>query len=180
MQDKTIQISKFLSYVLRHKPESISLTLDQDGWVSVDELLLHANRHGKKLTRELLEYVVENNNKKRFTFNAEHTQIRAAQGHSSQQVSLNHVSQIPPEFLYHGTATRFVDSIRQQGLLAGNRHHVHLSDNTETATHVGARHGKPIVLVIEAKKMIESGYQFYLSDNHVWLTEHVPAKFIQP
>ncbi|MEQ4673224.1 RNA 2'-phosphotransferase [Providencia vermicola] len=180
MQDKTIQFSKFLSYVLRHKPEAISLTLDQDGWVNVDDLLLQANRHGKKLTREILEYVVENNNKKRFTFNTEQTMIRAAQGHSTQQVNLNHLSHTPPEFLYHGTAIRFVDSIRQQGLLAGNRHHVHLSDNTETATNVGSRHGKPIVLVIEAKKMVESGYLFYLSDNHVWLTEHVPAKFIQP
>lgn len=179
MQDEIIKFSKFLSYVLRHKPESISLTLNKDGWVSVETLLVQANRHGKRLTREILEYVVENNNKKRFTFNPEHTLIRAAQGHSSQQVNLSHVSQTPPEYLYHGTATRFVDSIRQQGLLAGNRHHVHLSDNTDTATRVGARHGKPIVLVIEAKKMVEAGYTFYLSDNHVWLTEHVPAQFIQ-
>lgn len=179
MQDKYIQFSQFLSYVLRHKPESISLTLNTEGWVSVDNLLLQANRHGKKLTREILEYVVENNNKKRFTFNDDHSQIRAAQGHSTQQVRLNHVSQTPPKFLYHGTATRFVDSIRQQGLLAGNRHHVHLSDNIDTATRVGARHGNPIVLVIEAQKMVELGYLFYLSDNHVWLTEHVPAQFIQ-
>ncbi|HGN1704930.1 TPA: RNA 2'-phosphotransferase [Providencia rettgeri] len=179
MQVDTIKISKFLSYVLRHKPESIALKLNQDGWADIETLLAQANRHGQKLTRAVLEHVVATNDKKRFTISTDGAMIRAAQGHSSQQVNLVLEPRIPPVLLYHGTATRFLDSINKQGLVSGTRHHVHLSDNQKTATKVGARHGKPIVLIIEAQKMAELGYHFYLSDNQVWLTKHVPVEFIQ-
>ncbi|MGG4607582.1 RNA 2'-phosphotransferase [Providencia sp. Me31A] len=179
MQVDTVKISKFLSYILRHKPESIALKLNQDGWVEIETLLAQANQHGKKLTRAVLEHIVATNDKKRFTISRDGTMIRAAQGHSSQQVNLDYSQQVPPEFLYHGTATRFLDSINQQGLIPGTRHHVHLSDDQKTAAKVGARHGKPVVLIIEAQKMAELGYHFYLSDNQVWLTKDVPIEFIK-
>ncbi|MCW2254919.1 putative RNA 2'-phosphotransferase [Providencia alcalifaciens] len=178
MKQDTTKISKFLSYVLRHKPESIAIKLDADGWIAIDTLLLQANRYGHKLNREILDHVVETNDKKRFTLSADKSMIRAAQGHSSQQVSMSLNEQVPPKFLYHGTAIRFQDSISQQGLIPGNRHYVHLSDNQQTALTVGARHGKPVVLIINAKTMHIEGFKFYLSDNNVWLTEHVPSKFI--
>lgn len=174
MNDKTTQkISKFLSYVLRHNPEKLDLTLDEQGWVSVGELLLKLNN----VSMEQLEYVVANNNKKRFAFNDNKTKIRANQGHSIK-IDLAYSSIEPPEFLYHGTATKNINSIQKGGIIKGNRHHVHLSADIDTATNVGQRHGKPVILVVRSKAMYNVGHEFFLSENSVWLTDFVPNEFI--
>lgn len=178
MPDSITRTSKFLSFVLRHKPEAIGLTLDDTGWVEVDELITRANANGEKLTRELIERVVAENDKKRFTLSEDGKRIRAAQGHSVY-VELGLSPKEPPEILYHGTATRFLDSIRAKGLIAGSRQHVHLSRDEATATKVGQRHGKPVVLRITAGEMLRAGNKFYLSENGVWLTESVPVEFIE-
>jgi putative RNA 2'-phosphotransferase len=174
---KLIKLSRFLSYVLRHKPDEIDLTIDPQGWVSVEELLQKAQQAGKPITRELLETIVENDDKQRYSFNADGSMIRANQGHSVE-IDLNLTPIEPPEFLFHGTAVRNVSSIREHGLLKQKRHHVHLSENEETAKRVGARYGKPVILTISAKAMAEAGHTFYRSENHVWLTDSVPAEFI--
>jgi putative RNA 2'-phosphotransferase len=159
------EISKFLSFVLRHKPEAIGLALDAEGWADIDLLIASANQSGQALTRPLLQEVVETSDKKRFTISEDGLRIRAAQGHSTQSVAITYVEKQPPEFLYHGTATRFLDSIREQGLLPGARHYVHLSENQETATAVGQRYGKPVVLKIKALQMHQQGVKFYLAEN---------------
>jgi putative RNA 2'-phosphotransferase len=180
MSKQHTEISKFLSFVLRHKPEAIGLVLDAEGWADIDLLIASANQSGQALTRPLLQEVVEANGKKRFTVSGDGLRIRAAQGHSTQSVAIAHVEKQPPEFLYHGTATRFLDSIREKGLLPGSRHYVHLSEDEETATAVGQRYGKPVVLKVKALLMQQQGFTFYLADNGVWLTESVPIRFIQP
>lgn len=175
--DDLTKTSKFLSYVLRHSPESIGLQLDAQGWASVAALLALAQQQGRTITSEHLEDVVAQNDKQRFTFNADRTLIRANQGHSIP-IDLGLVPQQPPHILFHGTATRFLDSIRAKGLVPGDRQFVHLSSNRETATKVGQRHGKPIVLVVQAAMMYEGQHQFLLSKNGVWLTRHVPAHYL--
>lgn len=179
MTDPHIQTSKFLSYILRHHPESIGITLDSQGWVNIDTLLAQAAQHNRPISRAQLLEIVATNPKKRFTLSSDQTQIRAAQGHSTAQVAIAHQPIQPPATLYHGTATRFLDSIRAQGLIAGSRHHVHLSADAATAQKVGQRHGKPVVLLINAAAMHAAGHSFYLSDNQVWLTDHVPAQYIR-
>lgn len=170
-------LSKFLSLVLRHKPETISLTLDQNGWARVDEILEKLNLSNRKVTLDELKYVVEHNDKKRFTFNDDQTKIRANQGHSiSVDVELQENQ--PPEFLYHGTVDRFISVIKKEGLKKMDRQHVHLSEDLKTAQNVGSRRGKPVVLSILSKKMHEAGFQFYLSKNGVWLTDYVEPQFI--
>ena len=171
-------ISKFLSYILRHHPESIGITLDSDGWVEIDLLLAQAQKHGRGISRQELQETVDNNSKKRFTLSEDGCRIRAAQGHSTAQVSMRLAPHTPPDVLYHGTATRFLDSIMRQGLQAGERHHVHLSADRETAVKVGQRHGKPVVLRVDAAAMHQAGWAFYLSDNQVWLTEAVPPQYL--
>ena len=175
--NKIIKISKFLSLILRHKPETIGLDLDDRGWADVDTLIDLMCQSGRYLNRSTLEYVVANNDKKRFSFNEDKSKIKANQGHSIV-VDLALTPQQPPEYLFHGTATRFLDSILHQGLLKQNRHHVHLSADRRTAIAVGKRHGKPIVLKIQAQKMQDAGFKFFLSQNNVWLTDRVPAKYI--
>ncbi len=177
MADPIVNISKFLSLVLRHQPEIIGLTLDDNGWANVDELIERINSTGRRLDRTLLDRVVAENNKRRFSMSADGLSIRANQGHSIE-VDLALKAVEPPEVLYHGTATRFLDSIRASGLHSGSRQHVHLSSDLTTATAVGKRHGRPAVLHIKAREMSLAGYLFYLSDNEVWLTERVPAEFI--
>jgi putative RNA 2'-phosphotransferase len=169
--------SKFLSLVLRHQPEAIGLSLDDAGWADVAELVKLSNNHKRALTLDLLQQVVANNDKKRFAFNGDGSKIRASQGHSVA-VELELPITVPPELLYHGTATRFVESIKQQGLLAGSRQHVHLSEDQATAVKVGQRHGKPVVLVVAAKQMQEAGHKFYLSENGVWLVATIPIQFV--
>ncbi|QEH36431.1 RNA 2'-phosphotransferase [Aquisphaera giovannonii] len=172
-----VRASKFLSLVLRHKPEEIGLVLDANGWADVEALIRRSNDHGVRLTRPLLDRIVAENDKTRFAFSEDGARIRASQGHSVD-VDLALPPASPPDFLYHGTATRFLDSIRAGGLHPANRRHVHLSPDAETATKVGRRHGKPVVLVIRTGEMAEAGHLFYLSANGVWLTDRVPAAFI--
>ena len=179
MTDKEIiRTSKFLSLVLRHEPERVGLKLDSAGWTSVTELLEAVNRHGVALTLEQLKHIVATSDKKRFAFNDDGTRIRASQGHSID-IDLQYAPQVPPELLYHGTATRFLDSIRDKGLLKMERHHVHLSAETMVTVQVGARHGKPALLIIHAGDMHRAGHVFYRSANGVWLVEHVPPQFIE-
>ena len=173
----TKDISKFLSLILRHSPETIGLKLDENGWADVEELIAKCSKKGNILDSQLLDYVVKNNDKKRFAFNEDKTKIRASQGHSIE-VELNLIETIPPEILYHGTATRFLESILQQGLQKKSRQHVHLSATVETATAVGSRHGKVAILIIDAERMQNEGFKFYLSENNVWLTELVPVQYI--
>lgn len=177
MSTDIVSTSKFLSLLLRHKPEKIGLTLDENGWADVEELIAKANAQGKRLTRELLDRVVAENDKKRFAFSEDGKRIRASQGHSVE-VDLALSPQVPPETLFHGTATRFLDSIKQQGLIPGNRQHVHLSLLQETAVSVGKRHGKVVVLVVQAGAMQRAGHKFFVSENGVWLTERVPVEFL--
>ena len=178
MDKQLVQTSKFLSFVLRHRPEEIGLELDENGWADVEELIAAARRHGRELSRPLIEEVVAKNDKKRFTLSPEGKRIRAAQGHS-HPVDLGLPSVEPPEILYHGTATRFVDSILRDGLSPGQRQHVHLSPDEQTATAVGRRHGKPVVLRVRAGAMHRAGHMFCLSENGVWLTDNVPIQFIE-
>ena len=174
----TIQISKRLSYVLRHSPESIGITLDPNGWVLVSELLTKLGTHGMNIDRVTLERVVAENDKKRFTFDEGHDRIRAAQGHSIDiDLKLSPVD--PPAVLYHGTAERFWTSIDEKGLIKQNRQYVHLSSDERTAVKVGQRHGKPIVLRIDTQKMVADGLVFFKSDNNVWLTDSVPRQYIE-
>ena len=177
MNKQIVRTSKFLSLVLRHKPERIGLTLDQGGWARVDELIAAANRAGVPLDEALLRQVVEQNDKQRFAFSEDGLRIRASQGHSIP-VEMGLEPQEPPAFLYHGTATHFLPSIHKQGLVPRGRLHVHLSPDEHTAVKVGQRHGKPAVLTIQAGRMAEDGYEFYLSANGVWLTKHVPVEYI--
>lgn len=178
MKSRFVTISKYLSYHLRHRPEELGLELISGGWVGVEELLSACANHSFPLTRQELEEVVENNDKKRFSFDATGTLIRANQGHSTQ-VDLNLESQVPPKVLYHGTGHRAVESILRDGLCKMSRHHVHLSTEMETAKKVGQRHGSPVVFEIDAAAMIAAGYEFYCSDNGVWLVDRVPVEYLK-
>jgi len=166
-----------MSLVLRHQPEKIGLNLDENGWASVDELISKVKANGLPLDRELLEAVVRDNDKQRFTFSEDGDRIRANQGHSLS-VNLNLESRKPPKILYHGTAIRFLDSIKEDGLDKRARQHVHLSDNLDTAAKVGARHGKAVILGVRALEMKEKGHTFFKSKNGVWLTDSVPVEFL--
>ena len=150
---------------------------DKAGWVAVDELLRACQQHSFPITLEELKIVVATSDKKRFAFNEDGTQIRANQGHSVE-VELGYQPVTPPALLYHGTAERFLASIRQQGLVKGQRHHVHLSADEATALKVGVRHGKPVVLQVQSGVMHRAGYLFFQSENGVWLTEYVPAAYL--
>lgn len=172
------RISKFLSYVLRHRPDSIGIELDKHGWVGVDELLRGAAQKGMRITLDELKTVVRENDKQRFSFSGDGAKIRASQGHSIE-VDLGYEEVVPPEVLYHGTAKRSLDSIRAKGLTKGNRHHVHLSPDPDTARNVGRRYGKPVVLAVDAGRMHADGYRFYLSANGVWLTDRVLPEYLR-
>jgi putative RNA 2'-phosphotransferase len=172
-KNKLKSFSKKLSYILRHDPASVGLTLDEKGWVSVDELLKATH-----MERSILEMVVADNDKKRFAFNDAQTMIRANQGHSVE-IDLGYEPAMPPTVLYHGTARHYLQSIEKQGLIKGNRHHVHLSVDTETARKVGMRHGAPVILTVLASQMVADGYVFWVSANGVWLTEQVPPLYLK-
>ncbi len=178
MSKDITKTSKFLSLLLRHQPETIGLTLDECGWANIEELISLSNQNKHRLDAQLIQRVVGTNNKQRFSISDDGRFIRANQGHSIT-VDLELEAKQPPEILFHGTATRFIDSIFEQGLTKRNRQHVHLSSERETATNVGKRHGKPAILCIQAEQMHNNGYEFFLSKNKVWLTEHVPIKFIE-
>ena len=174
---RTKKISKFLSLILRHKPETIGLKLDENGWAKVKEILKSSQIDWKL---QELQYVVDNNDKKRFelTTKGHELYIRACQGHSVQ-IDLELDEATPPNELYHGTVSKSLDSIMSDGLKKMNRQHVHLSADLETATKVGGRRGKAIILVVDSKKMYENDYKFYLSKNGVWLTDSVPSSYIR-
>lgn len=175
---KATSTSKLLSLVLRHKPEAIGLTLDSEGWANVTDLIQKINRNSEiEINFDELCQTVATSDKQRFAFNKNKTKIRANQGHSID-VNLNLVPVEPPKILYHGTGRKNVDSIFASGIDRRNRQHVHLSADTETATKVGGRHGKPVVLVVDSQKMHQDGYEFVLSKNGVWLTDNVPSKYI--
>jgi len=175
-KEKT-RFSKFMSLVLRHNPQKIGINLDDNGWVDTDLLLLGMQKSGYKVTLDELKEIVATNDKQRFKFNDNYTKIRANQGHSvAVDVEMKEVA--PPNILYHGTATRFLSAIQSEGLISKNRLHVHLSSDKETASKVGSRHGKPVILTISAAKMQADGFVFYLSENGVWLVNAVPPKYI--
>jgi putative RNA 2'-phosphotransferase len=173
-----VRLSKRLSYVLRHDPGSVGISLDEAGWVQVPELLSALERNGLVVTRDRLESVVVANDKQRFTIDAVHDRIRANQGHSVP-VDLGLQSVAPPDRLFHGTAQGRVAAILDDGLHKGSRHAVHLSKDPATARRVGARHGSPVVLEVDAARMHAAGYRFEVSDNGVWLTERVPPEFLR-
>lgn len=173
-----VRISKFLSLVLRHEPQKAGLTLDPSGWVDVDALIRGCAAAGVSFTRAELESVVATNDKQRFAFSPDGQRIRASQGHSVD-VELDYAPAEPPDVLYHGTADRFLGSIKAEGLLKGQRHHVHLSAVRDTAVAVGQRHGRPVVISIAAKAMHAAGHRFFQSANGVWLVDHVPVQFME-
>lgn len=173
-----IELGKFISLILRHKPEVIGITLDENGWADTKELLSGINASGRYIDLTILERIVRENNKKRYSFNGDKTKIRANQGHSVH-VDVEMKEMLPPNELYHGTADRFLESIREKGILKMNRQYVHLSADVETAKTVGKRHGKPVVLVIDTRKMVEDGYHFWLSDNGVWQSEEIKWEYVK-
>jgi putative RNA 2'-phosphotransferase len=173
---RTVKVSKYLSKHLRHQPESIGLTLDAAGWVEVDALIAAAAAHGFPFTRAELDHVVATNDKRRFA--VEGTRIRASQGHSVE-VELGLPAAAPPPYLYHGTVAPHLDAIRAEGLRPMDRHDVHLSPDRETASRVGARRGRPVVLSVDAGAMHRDGHEFRVSANGVWLTKAVPPEYLR-
>lgn len=179
MDKQLAETSKFLSYVLRHQPDAIGLKLDREGWGSIVQLIAGAATTGRQLDLNLIKQVVETNDKKRFAISEDGLRIRAVQGHSIESVAMSFQEKVPPAFLYHGTATRFLDSILKEGLRPGERQFVHLSEDIQTAAAVGQRYGKPVVLKVEALRMHQQGFKFYQAENGVWLTEKVPVNFFK-
>ncbi|MET8221901.1 RNA 2'-phosphotransferase [Streptomyces sp. NPDC005301] len=173
---RTVKVSKYLSKHLRHQPERIGLTLAEGGWVEIEELIAAATAHGFPFSRAELDHVIATNDKRRFA--VEGTRIRASQGHSVE-VDLGLPPATPPAYLYHGTVARSLDAIRAEGLRPMNRHDVHLSADRETATRVGARRGRPVVLSVDAAAMHRDGHVFHVSENGVWLTAAVPPRYLR-
>lgn len=169
------KISKFLSLILRHKPEVGNIELDENGWADIDKLIIGASKAGNTFSKEQLFQVVKESDKQRFIIDG--NLIRANQGHSVA-VNLNLKPIEPPAILYHGTVEKFIDKIYSEGLKKMNRHHVHLSENTTTAENVASRRGTPIILKIDSAAMYTDGHEFMCSENNVWLTDNVPSKYI--
>ena len=171
------ETSKYISLILRHKPETIGITLDEHGWANVDELISGiAKTH--EMNMNILEEIVSTDEKQRYSFNDDKTKIRANQGHSIQ-VDVELEEMRPPEILWHGTGEKFTGSIDEQGLIPKSRLYVHLSKDEETAFKVGTRHGKPVLYIVKAEEMFKDGYKFFLSKNGVWLTKEVPVKYLE-
>lgn len=175
--DPMLRASRFLSLVLRHKPEAAGVTLDEHGWADVEVLLQGVNKR-HPLTMAQLEEIVRTDDKQRYSFNDDKTKIRANQGHSIP-VDVELTECEPPEMLYHGTGKKYFDSIMESGLVPKSRLYVHLSKDIETAKSVGVRHGTPVVFTVMSGQMFEDGYLFYCSSNGVWLTKHVPPKYLK-
>ena len=174
MQEK---VSKFISLILRHKPETIGISLDEHGWANTEELIQGVSKT-YSIDMSILEEIVQSDEKQRYSFNEDKTLIRANQGHSIPvDVELDVVE--PPEYLFHGTATKYIDSIRKDGLIPKSRLYVHLSDTEETASNVGQRHGQPFIYRIRSGQMYRDGYLFYKSKNGVWLTKSVPVSYLE-
>lgn len=169
-------ISKFISLILRHKPEVIGITLDEHGWANVKELI-EGIQKTRPFDMEILEEIVKTDNKQRYSFNDDKTLVRANQGHSIP-VDVELPVEVPPEYLYHGTGQKYIESIDQIGLIPKSRLYVHLSDDIDTAQIVGSRHGRPVVYRVKSRQMKENGYTFYRSVNGVWLTKTVPVEYL--
>lgn len=179
MEDKSItRLSRFISLVLRHKPETIGIVLDANGWSDINDLLDCMNRSGRKIDRKLLEHIVASDQKGRYAFSGDGKRIRACQGHSLE-IDMEFAPLDPPEFLYHGSAKRFSKQIDREGLKPGTRQYVHLSIDSETAVDVGSRHGMPIVYTVRAREMHQAGFCFCRSENNVWLTGKVPPTYLE-
>ena len=174
--DSEIRTSKFLSLILRHRPEAIGITLDEHGWADVAQLIEGVSKT-HPLNREILEKIVAEDEKQRYSFNEDKTLIRAKQGHSIP-VDVELEETAPPDILFHGTGEKFVSSIGAQGLLPKSRLYVHLSGDADTAYRVGQRHGKPVIYTVDSGKMHEDGYRFFRSANGVWLTKQVPVRYL--
>lgn len=174
---KKDKLSVFISLVLRHKPDAAGIQLDEHGWANVDELISGINSTGRKIDMKILEEIVASDEKGRYSFSEDKSLIRANQGHSIP-VDVELQEQVPPEFLYHGTAERFLEDIQAEGLKPMSRLYVHLSEDVETATKVGKRHGEPVVLQVHSGEMFKEGNRFYLSENGVWLTKFVSARYL--
>jgi putative RNA 2'-phosphotransferase len=172
-----VKLSKFLSLVLRHRPDNIGLNLDEGGWTDIAELIEKARKAGVNLTPALIQQIVATSEKRRFTLSPDGGHIRANQGHSVP-VKLGLLGVEPPDILYHGTARRNISSIRREGIIRGKRNHVHLSADKDTAAKVGVRRGQPVVLVVLAAKMYQDGSRFLLSENGVWLTDYVAPEYL--
>lgn len=174
------RLSKFISMILRHKPEAIGITLDEHGWADVDELIKGINETGEEIefSKDTLETIVKTDKKQRYSFSQDKTLIRANQGHSIP-VDVELEKKEPPKVLYHGTGVKSVKAIQKQGLLPMERLYVHLSTDVETATNVGKRHGTPVIFQVNAEQMQKDGYDFFQSVNGVWLTKEVPAKYLE-
>ena len=169
-------ISKYIALILRHKPETIGISLDEHGWANVEELIKGISKT-YEFDMSMLEEIVATDNKQRYSFNEDHTLIRANQGHSIPvDVELEEV--VPPETLFHGTGEKYTASIDEQGLIPKSRLYVHLSGDRETAVKVGQRHGKPVVYIVKSGEMHKDGYVFFRSINGVWLTKEVPVKYL--
>ena len=171
-----VSASRFLALILRHRPEEIGIALDEHGWANVSALV-RGMSNTKEFTIETLEEIVSTDSKGRYSFNEDHTLIRANQGHSVDvDVELKHA--IPPPTLFHGTAERNIASIQEAGLVPKGRLYVHLSPDPDTAIKVGARHGRPVAFAVSSAAMQGDGHEFFLSKNGVWLTKTVPAKYL--
>ena len=171
------EISRYMSLILRHKPEAIGITLDEHGWANVDELI-QGIAQNNQFDMAMLEEIVATDEKQRYSFNEDHTLIRANQGHSIP-VDVELEECVPPEVLYHGTGEKYVEAIDAQGLIPKSRLYVHLSSDRETALKVGQRHGKPVIYLVQSGDMQRDGYRFYKSVNGVWLTKEVPIKYLR-
>ena len=172
------ETSKFISLILRHKPETIGISLDEHGWADVQALIEGINASGNHhLDADLLEEIVRTDEKQRYSFNEDHTLIRANQGHSIP-VDVELEEKTPPAVLYHGTGEKYMASINATGLIPKSRLYVHLSSDVETAKKVGSRHGRPVIYTVDCAGMATDGYKFYLSANNVWLTKEVPVKYL--
>lgn len=178
MKTDKVKISKFMSLVLRHKPEVINLKLDAEGWCDTKALLKGMRNNKFDITLDIMKEVVETNNKQRFAFNKDFSKIRANQGHSVK-VDLKLKEQKPPNVLYHGTVWTNIESIKKNGLQKQKRHHVHLSVDKETALSVGKRYGEPVILEIDSGLMYNNGVKFYISENGVYLTDTVEPQYIK-
>lgn len=171
-----IEMSKFVAFILRHKPEAIGITLDEHGWANVSELISGICKT-RYITMDMLEEIVYTDTKKRYSFNEDKTLIRANQGHSvAVDVELKETA--PPPVLYHGSGEKYLSSIEEQGLIPKSRLYVHLSRDYETALAVGSRHGSPVVFLVDSAKMSADGFKFFLSENGVWLTKSVPVNYL--
>ncbi|UCF71221.1 MAG: RNA 2'-phosphotransferase [candidate division WOR-3 bacterium] len=178
MDDKLVRLSKFLCLVLRHKPETIGLALDEEGWANIEELIRKSLDAGVFVDQPTLRQIVENSEKKRFSFSPNGESIKADYGHSIP-ISLGRETSEPPEYLYHGTARASLSSIAKKGLGPGARQYVHLVEDKETAFQVGGRHGEPVVLIVKAQAMNENGFKFHRTESGIWLTKEVPAEYIE-